>query len=48
MGVGVSGGLISLLNAHTAQTKDRSATGWFLASLFLGRFATIYLIFFAE
>jgi hypothetical protein len=40
----VGWGTLSLINAGLAQTKNRSASLWFLASLFLGPVATFLIV----
>jgi hypothetical protein len=37
-------GTLALINAGLAQSKHRSGFGWFLASLFLGPFATLCVV----
>lgn len=37
-------GTLALLNAILAQSKGRSAVGWFLLSLLLGPLATLLLL----
>ena len=37
-------GTLALINAGLAQGKSRSGLGWFVASLFLGRLATLILV----
>jgi hypothetical protein len=40
----VGWGTLSLINAGLAQTKNRSALGWFAASVFLGPIATFLIV----
>ena len=40
----VGWGTLALINAGLAQGKSRSGLGWFVASLFLGRLATLILV----
>jgi len=41
-------GTLALLNAGLAQTKNRSALGWFFLSLVLGPIATFILVAFCK
>ena len=45
-GYAVGWGTLALLNAGVAQGKNRSGLNWFLLSLFLGPFATFFLVIF--
>jgi hypothetical protein len=40
----VGWGTLALINAGLAQAKHRSGFGWFLASLVLGPFATLFIV----
>lgn len=40
----VGWGTLSLINAGLAQSKYRSALGWWLASLFIGPLATLLIV----
>jgi hypothetical protein len=40
----VGWGTLALINAGLAQSKRRSRTAWFLASLFLGPIATLAIV----
>jgi hypothetical protein len=40
----VGWGTLSLINAGLAQTKNRSALLWWLASIFLGPLATLLIV----
>jgi hypothetical protein len=37
-------GTLALINAGLAQSKHRGGLAWFLASLFLGPLATLFLV----
>jgi len=39
----VGWGTLALINAGLAQAKNRSGLAWFLASLFIGPFATLII-----
>jgi hypothetical protein len=41
---GVGWGSLALVNAGLAQTKQRSGFAWFVASLFLGPIATLFIV----
>lgn len=40
----VGWGTLSLINAGLAQTKNRHALGWWLASLLIGPLATLLIV----
>ena len=40
----VGWGTLSLINAGLAQSKGRSALGWWLGSLFIGPLATLLIV----
>ena len=40
----VGWGTLALINAGLAQAKNRSGLNWFLLSLLLGPFATLFLV----
>ena len=40
----VGGGTLSSINAGLAQTKNRNALGWWLASLCIGPIATLLIV----
>jgi hypothetical protein len=40
----VGWGTLALINAGLAQSKHRSGMGWFLASLFIGPVATLFIV----
>ena len=40
----VGWGTLALINAGLAQSKNRSGTNWFLASLLVGPIATLLLV----
>ncbi len=40
----VGWGTLALINAGLAQSKHRSGMGWFLASLFIGPIATLFIV----
>jgi hypothetical protein len=40
----VGWGTLSLINAVLAQTKNRNALGWWIASLFIGPLATLLIV----
>jgi hypothetical protein len=40
----VGWGTLSLINAGLAQSKNRSALGWWFASLFIGPIATLLIV----
>ena len=44
----VGWGTLAIINAGLAQGKNRSGLVWFVASLFLGPFATLALVVFFE
>ena len=43
-GYGIGWGTLALINAGLAQAQGRTGLNWFLASLFLGPFATLILV----